>query len=381
LLLLRTRALTARHQLPRFPAAQTIPSGYAAYIAALNRPVSGLEIVVNALRSDPLPFAANRRRTLEEIPIRTAAQPSCEQPLVEWLKPLFDILAAEAPDLYPDRDSRLAALERWAVWVESPFDLLGFVGFARALELSAPEDQARAAGLVASILTRAPAPPCGTSFLLMPVNLRAAVQQSIEAFGHAPMTLASYRAYIARLLGAPYCRATPGEPALRRELAADFNHKLERWPTEGVLPLEASEVARLQSGGKPLDGAPPSFDEPAAVTKARQALLAQPDGETWTAFVAAWNDWSPAQLGGDLRHEDSKLSTLLLLELPAALQPRLIEMSVEALSASRLKSEEPGLWAALALDWLLANKRRSPLAAMPADPALALLWSLAYGRL
>lgn len=381
MLTLRSRAYTARHWFPRFPAAQTIPAGYSAYLAAFNRPVSTIEIIVAALQADPIPYAANRRQALEEIPVRSPAQPTCAEPIVEWMKPLFDILAAEASRLYPDRESKLAALERWSVWIESPFDLLGFVDFARALRLDAPEDLARAAGLVASILTRAPAPPCGASFLLLPVNFRGAVQQSIDAFGQAPMILTAYKAYVTRLLAAPYCRATPEEPSLRREFAADFNRKLRRWPSEGVTALDPAEIARLQASAKLIDGAPPSFEEPAHVAKARKALLAQPNLETWAAFLAAWDDWSPEQLGGDLRHEDSKLSTLLSLDLPTAFQPRLTEKCIEALSTSRLKSEEPGLWAALALDWLDATRRRPPPSAPPADPALSLLWALVHGRL
>lgn len=314
----RERALSARHWLPRFPATQVIPAGYSAYIATLRRPVSGLEIVVESLRSDAFLLLPDRRRILDEIHIQPPAQPTCQEPMVEWLKPLFDILAEDAGSLYLGREAKLAALERWGAWAESPFDVLGFVEFARALKLSEPEDRVRAAGLVASVLSRAPAPPCGMSFLLMPVNIRGAVLQTIEAFGQAPMILVAYRQFVARTLAAPICRASPEEGELRRTLAADFNAKLERWPAE--------------------------------------------------------------KLGGDLHHEDSRIERLLSLELPAALRSAHAAASLTALSRSRLKTEEPGLWTALSLEFLVRLKASFPLPEPPADPALDLLWGLACGR-
>ncbi len=346
----------------------------------MHRPVSGLEILVAALQAGALPFAQSRQ-ILEEIKTQSPSQPTCADPILEWLKPLFDLLAAEAPQLYPDRDSKLAALERWAAWIESPFDLLGFVNFARSLQLAEPQDRARAAGLISGILARAARPTLWdvvSAHARQPARRGFAVHRDLRA---GPMILTAYRQFVTRALSAPVCRSTPEEAALRRELASDLNRKLERWPIEGVAPLSDLDIARLQGGSTQLDGAPPAFDEPASCAKARLALLAKPSDESWAAFVAAWNDWTPEQLGGDLRYEDSKLSTLLLLDLPDAFQSRLAAKTLEALSSSRLKAEEPGLWTALALDWFTAHKHRASLSSPPADPALSLLWALVHGRL
>ncbi|GEM_PF-4165681 len=311
-------AQTARNWYPVFPATSLVAPGYQGLLGLIGEPMSGLEIWL-----ETKPGATD----LDELPFRAPRAPVCREPVYEAMRPLFDSLAGRARELYRDREQRLKAVERWSLWVTTPFDFLSYAQFLRALGLEDDKDRLFAVSAAAAVLSRLEPPPCGATFLMGPVNVDGAVHQLLEWRVNEEILSLAFAEFARKLLQAPICRDDGEEEKFRSVLAERAG-------------IATDETAKLSRARRVLDEAPPRFEEPGEVREARRKVERALNVEdAWQEYEARWRAWQPEGKGYDWRLEDYKLSTLTRNQVP-----RLARMKLVYLAGHRLKKDFPSLW-------------------------------------
>ncbi len=392
---LSQRTVTAEVWYPRFPATSTIPDGYSGVVAAMKFRLSGLEILLDTLKTDDPASAIKARRVLAELRKVQPVKPTCQAPYLSSRFSLYRYLVLNGKSLYPGRDEQFDLFSRLGSEIGSPHDLAGFAELTSSFEFRDSAGFDGAVSQIVAALFRVVSPPCGSVLLIRQMGLPVTIDRlakGVKARGQSPWALLSaYREFAVRSLGAPICRAAsgttntpdPNEANARLLLADSVNAEIAELHLDGLPLIDKDALQELQADRKVLDEKPVSFPtDPQVETSLRSlqgyfrspALAGEKRGDLVAgveAFLTGWRAWTPPS-SDDFRVVDGKVTSLEMLcawNVPEMCDRALPDL-VSYLSNHELKRADPAIWLAYVIRLMdLVYKTSKDHVALPPDPA------------